>query len=72
MTGTAVVGTAETAYVDISANDVGRSLRRVQLREQDFICLGDHHEHSLKPEVLNDLLDRFFQTYLPIAAPWEA
>lgn len=71
VTGSAVVREAETAYVDISANDIARKLRRLQSREQDFICLGDHHEHALKPEALQRVLDRFFDFYLPVPAPWE-
>ena len=71
MTGTAVIGSAETAYVDISANDVARRLRRLQDRDQDFICLGDHHEHALHPNVLQQLLLKFFTFYLPVPAPWE-
>ncbi|GAW52093.1 MULTISPECIES: stealth conserved region 3 domain-containing protein [unclassified Nocardioides] len=71
MTGTAVVGAAETAYVDISASDLPRRLRRLMWREQDVICLGDHHDHSLKPELLQQILSEFFEGYVPVAAPWE-
>jgi len=72
MTGAAVVGTAEVAYVDISAIDARRRLNRLQQRDHDFICLGDHHEHSFRPEALQQILETFFETLLPMAAPWEA
>ncbi|GAA1166274.1 stealth conserved region 3 domain-containing protein [Nocardioides aquiterrae] len=70
-TGTAVVGSSENAYVDISANDVIRKLRRLKPREQDFICLGDHHDHALTPAALKEVLDDFFTFYLPVPARWE-
>ncbi|MGY2701858.1 stealth conserved region 3 domain-containing protein [Nocardioides sp. HB32] len=71
VTGTAVVGDASNSYVDISANDVVRKLRRLKDREQDFICLGDHHDHALPPATLQEVLDEFFTFYLPVRAPWE-
>jgi hypothetical protein len=71
ITGTAVVGEAETAYVDISASDLPRRLRKLMWREQDVICLGDHHDHSLKPELLQQILSEFFEGYVPVPAPWE-
>ena len=71
MTGNAVVGEAETAYVDISAGDLPRRLRKLQAREQDVICLGDHHDHALNPELLQRLLSEFFESYVPVRAPWE-
>jgi glycosyltransferase involved in cell wall biosynthesis len=71
VTGAAVVGSADNAYVDISANDVIRRLRRLKPREQDFICLGDHHDHALRPSALQEVLDDFFTFYLPVPAPWE-
>jgi len=70
-TGAAVIGSGVNAYVDIGTFDVRRRLRRVLQRDQDFVCLGDHHEHSLKPEVLQEVLHGFFETYLPVTAPWE-
>lgn len=71
ITGAAVVGRPETAYVDISANDVIRKLRRLKPREQDVICLGDHHDHALPPSVLRGILQEFFTYYFPVPAPWE-
>ena len=70
-TGTAVVGAAESAFVNLSSSEVPYKLRRLLLRAQDFICLGDHHEHALRPDVLQQLLREFFEAYLPVPAPWE-
>jgi hypothetical protein len=70
-TGSAVVGAAEAAFVNLSSSEVAYKLRQLLLREQDFICLGDHHEHALKPEVLQQLLHEFLEEYLPLPAPWE-
>jgi hypothetical protein len=72
MTGAAFVGSAELGYVDVSTNDVARRLRRLQDRDQDFVCLADNHEHALTPEALTALLERWFAFYLPVPAPWEA
>lgn len=72
LTGTAVEAEARTAYVDISASDVVRRLKGLQAREQDFICLGDHHDHALNPVMLQQALEGFYTTYFPTAAPWEA
>ena len=71
ITGTAVSSRAEMAYIDISAADVVRRLRRLQDREQDFICLGDSHEHALRPDVLHQTLEQFYDFYFPVVAPWE-
>jgi glycosyltransferase involved in cell wall biosynthesis len=71
MTGTAVVGSAETTYVNISANDVVRRLRGLKDRARDFICFGDHHDHALHPAALREVLDDFYSFYLPVRAPWE-
>lgn len=72
LTGAAVEADARTAYVDISASDVVRRLKGLQSRDQDFICLGDHHDHALNPVMLQQALETFYTTYFPTAAPWEA
>ena len=71
LTGSAFVGEADLAYVNISNADVEFQLRRLRHREQDFICLGDHHDHALRQEKLDAVLDDFFTSYYPVAAPWE-
>lgn len=72
LTGQAVESEASTAYVDISGSDVVRRLRALQSRQQDFICLGDHHDHALGPAMLHQALHDFYTAYFPVAAPWEA
>lgn len=71
MTGTAVLGSPETTYVNISANDVVRRLRALKDRDRDFICFGDHHDHALHPAALQEVLEEFYSFYLPVRAPWE-
>ena len=71
MTGAAYVGDCERAYVNLSNSDLDWNLKRVLDRDQDFICLADHHDHALNADRLNRTLAEFMQAYLPIAAPWE-
>jgi hypothetical protein len=40
-------------------------------RQQDFLCLADHHDHALNRERLDHTLTEFMATYFPAAAPWE-
>lgn len=71
ITGTAVVAESESVFVNISTGNVIKRLRWLMPREQDFICLADHHEHALRPAVLAEVLDNFFTSYFPEPAPWE-
>jgi glycosyltransferase involved in cell wall biosynthesis len=72
ITGSAVLGSGSAAFVNITSNDVARRLRRLTARQHDFICLGDHHEHSHEPAVLARLLTDFLESYFPVPGPWEA
>jgi glycosyltransferase involved in cell wall biosynthesis len=71
LTGTAYVADAERAYVNISNSDLEWQLRKVLQREQDFVCLADHHDHALGAERLDRTLAAFMGDYLPVPAPWE-
>ncbi|MCW2797902.1 stealth conserved region 3 domain-containing protein [Nocardioides sp.] len=71
MTGTSYVGEADLAFVNLSNSDVDWQLQRLLAREQDFICLGDHHDHALRTERLDQVLANFFEAYFPQPAPWE-
>ena len=71
MTGTAYVADAERAYVNVSNSDLDWQLKRTLDRDQDFICLADHHDHALNADRLNRTLADFMQAYFPVAAPWE-
>ncbi len=74
LTGTAYVrpeGPAGLAYVNLSNADLEWQLKRLMERDQDFICLADHHDHALRGSRLDDVLGRFFEDYFPLAAPWE-
>ncbi|MBC9734583.1 stealth conserved region 3 domain-containing protein [Nocardioides marmotae] len=70
-TGTAYVGSAEHAFVNVSNSDVEWQLQRLLDREQDFFCLGDHHDHAVTAARLDRLLADFYAEYYPVAAPWE-
>ena len=72
LTGTAYVGeTSERAYINISNSDLEWQLKKALQREQDFICLADHHDHALDPDRLDRTLTDFMAAYFPVAAPWE-
>ena len=47
VTGTAYVAEAERAYVNIANSDLEWQLRKTLRRDQDFVCLADHHDHAL-------------------------
>ncbi|NHC24138.1 glycosyltransferase [Nocardioides sp. IC4_145] len=70
-TGTAYVGSAEHAFVNVSNSDVEWQLQRLLERGQDFFCLGDHHDHAVTAARLDALLADFYAEYYPVAAPWE-
>jgi glycosyltransferase involved in cell wall biosynthesis len=71
MTGQSFVGEASRAYVNLSNSDLDWQLKKTLLREQDFICLADHHDHALNPVRLNRTLHGFMEAYFPVRAPWE-
>lgn len=71
VTGSAYAGQGELAYVNLSNSDVARQLNQLLDRQQDFICLADHHDYALPPERVEELLADFLAAYFPVAAPWE-
>ena len=71
LTGASYSATADLSFVNLANNDVDRQLEQVLSREQDFICLGDHHDHALRESRLQELLAAWYPAYFPVAAPWE-
>ncbi|MCW2815976.1 MAG: glycosyl transferase, group 1, partial [Nocardioides sp.] len=74
LTGTAFVGDLDEhplTFINLANAAVDAQLRRALRREQDFLCLGDHHDHALDAERLDASLAEFLERYYPIAAPWE-
>lgn len=71
LTGTAYVADSERAYINISNSDLEWQLKKALEREQDFLCLADHHDHALNAERLDRTLAEFMSAYFPVAAPWE-
>ena len=75
LTGTAYVAEhpdqSERAYINISNSDLEWQLKKALERQQDFVCLADHHDHALDQERLDRTLTDFMATYFPVAAPWE-
>ncbi|MDP2773105.1 MAG: stealth conserved region 3 domain-containing protein [Nocardioides sp.] len=71
LTGSSYVAEASLAFVNLANSDLDRQLEQVLRREQDFICLGDHHDHALRASTLAALLDAWYDAYLPVTAPWE-
>ncbi|WP_170219452.1 stealth conserved region 3 domain-containing protein [Nocardioides litoris] len=75
LSGTAYVASLEEhplTFVNLSNAGVEGQLRRALRREQDFLCLGDHHDHALDGDRLARSLDEFLRHYYPLPAPWEA
>ena len=71
MTGRSFVGEASRAYVNLSNSDLDWQLKKTLQRDQDFICLADHHDHALNAARLNTTLQAFMEQYFPVPAPWE-
>ncbi|MDO9457063.1 stealth family protein, partial [Nocardioides sp.] len=74
LTGTAFVASLEEhplTFVNLANANADGQLRRTLRREQDFVCLGDHHDHALGAGRLDRSLADFFERYYPVAAPWE-
>ena len=62
---------SERAYINISNSDLEWQLKKALQRQQDFVCLADHHDHALDQERLDRTLTDFMARYFPVAAPWE-
>ena len=62
---------ADRAYINIANSDLEWQLKKVLERQQDFLCLADHHDHALNQERLDRTLSEFMAAYFPVAAPWE-
>jgi hypothetical protein len=71
LTGSAIRGSAELEFVDLSKRDVGQRLDALLERRHDAFCLGDHHEYAVPPGRLRTMLADFLAAYFPSAAPWE-
>ncbi len=71
LTGTAYAAEADNAYVNIATSDLDWQLSQLLGRDQDFFCLGDHHDHGFRSWLLDDMLTTFLRDYFPVAAPWE-
>lgn len=70
-TGRSATATADLGYVDLAHPDADKQLRRLLSRDQDFICLAEHHVHGMRIDLLEETLTAWFETYYPGAAPWE-
>ena len=71
LTGASYVGEAELAFVNVGNSTFDWQLKQLLNRDRDFICLGDDHDHAIRPGKLDAALAEFFETYWPVAAPWE-
>jgi hypothetical protein len=71
LTGRALEAEPSLTFVNLSNADVPRQLSKVLARDQDFICLAEHHDHALSLDRLDALLADFYVSYFPLAAPWE-
>jgi glycosyltransferase involved in cell wall biosynthesis len=71
LTGSAILGTADAEFLDLSVRDVAQRLDALLERRHDVFCLGDQHDYAVQPARLRTLLAEFLTAYFPIAAPWE-
>lgn len=71
VTGSAYESWLESVFVDLSSPRVSRQLDQLLQRDQDAICLGDHHDYAFEVGRVDRMLYEFLETYYPIAAPWE-
>ena len=71
LTGSAYAAEADTEFVNIATRDLDWQLSQLLNRDQDFFCLGDHHDHGFRQARVDELLTRFLREYYPVAAPWE-
>lgn len=71
ITGTAFRGEAAHAFVDLSNARIARQLRQLRARDNDFFCVGDHHDFAVDADEVDALLGDFLTAYFPVAAPWE-
>lgn len=70
-TGASYAAEGDLAFVDLAHPEADKQLRRLLGRERDFICLGEHHVHGMRVDLLEETLREWFETYYPTAAPWE-
>ncbi|MEO9326104.1 stealth conserved region 3 domain-containing protein [Nocardioides sp. C4-1] len=71
LTGRALMGTTDYAYVDITEATVRRRFVDLLRRQRGGFCLADHHDFGRDPAQVDELVDEFLRAYFPIAAPWE-
>ena len=71
LTGKAYATDVDTVFVNIANPDLDWQLSQLLDRQQDFFCLGDHHDHGFREWRLDAMLAGFLGDYYPIAAPWE-
>ena len=69
LTGSAYVGESERAYINISNSDLEWQLKKALQRQQDFVCLADHHDHALDQDRLDRTLTDFMAHVLPCGCP---
>ena len=48
MTGSAYEASLENSFVDLATTNVGLVLENVLQRQQDAVCLGDHHDYAME------------------------
>jgi glycosyltransferase involved in cell wall biosynthesis len=71
LTGKAYAAEVDTVFVNIANPDLDWQLSQLLDRQQDFFCLGDHHDHGFREWRLDAMLTGFLGDYYPISAPWE-
>jgi hypothetical protein len=72
LSGRAVSGQAQAAYVELGMPDVAERLELLlERRDRETFCINDS---GLAPELVeerSEMMRRFLEAYFPVASPWE-
>lgn len=73
LTQRAVPSSIRFSYIGLSVSDLAQRLDRlVNLRDRDAFCINDTSTEEGDIESQLETIIPFFETYFPIASPWEA
>lgn len=72
LNGDGLLGQIASRYVSVGAPGFRHGFTQLLARTNDVFCLGDWHDTFLPQEEVSRELQQFLDTYLPVAAPWEA
>jgi len=72
LSGRAVAGQAQDAYVELGMPDVAERLELLlELRDRETFCINDAGLPAEVAEERSMMMRRFLESYFPVASPWE-